>query len=513
MFLDYLILVLFAGGMIAVGVITKQRTKSVNDFLLAGKKGLNGWMSAFSYGTTYFSSVIFIGYAGSFGRQFGLASVWIGIGNAIFGSFLAWLLLAKKTKNMTLRLGAKTMPEYFEKRYDSKNLRTFAAIIIFIFLIPYSASVYNGLSSLFQLVFGIPGYVVIIALAVLTAVYLFLGGYMATAISDFIQGLIMIVGVIIMMIFFLNKVNWDVSNLATDVNKTWFTFSGDSKGLYGNTVSLISLIILTSFGVYGLPQTVHKYYTVRDKKSIKQGMIVSTLFALLIGFSAYFVGSLSTLFSEEAVINASNDNVIPVMLKLVIPVGLLGLIATLILSASMSTLASVSLSSASVLAIDIYEQKIGKNAEDKKVKLIMRVACLVFVAISLTLALLNMKFNITAIAYMMGISWGTLAGCFIGPFVLGMYNKKVTKTAVWFSMVGTLILTAVLVVVLGYDKAGFDCTFGVALKNGVSCSPLIGVICMAYSLIITFVVSIFTKKPKEETIDKAFNVRAENEIA
>lgn len=512
MVLDYIILALYALGMVAIALYTRNRSKSVNDFLLAGKNGLNGWMSAFAYGTTYFSAVIFVGYAGNFGRAYGLASVWIGIGNAIIGSLFAWKVLAKRTKNMTARLSSKTMPEFFEKRYESKALKLCSAIIIFIFLIPYSASVYNGLSSLFETVFGIPGWVMMIALAALTALYLFFGGYFATALSDFIQGIIMLIGVVLMVICFMNykTVNWNLSELVSNPELNWFTFSSSNKGLYGNTLSLLSLIFLTSFGVWALPQTIHKYYAVRDGKAIKQGMIVSTLFALVIGFGAYFVGALSAFFPETA--NLGADYVVPEMLSIVIPTGLIGIIAVLILSASMSTLSSVSLASASVVAIDIYKGKIKTDASDKQVNVLMRILCLVFVAISVILAILNERFNIAAIAYLMGLSWGTLAGCFMGPYVLGLLWKKVTKSAVWSSIISSLVLTVALIFVFGYDKNGWNCTFGVALKTGVSCSPMIGVICIIFSIIITFAVSLFTKQPSNEVIEQAFNAPLENEV-
>ncbi len=512
MVLDYIILILYALGMVVIALYTHNRSKSVNDFLLAGKNGLNGWMSAFAYGTTYFSAVIFVGYAGNFGRAYGLASVWIGIGNAIIGSLFAWKVLAKRTKNMTSRLSVKTMPEFFEKRYESKALKLCSAIIIFIFLIPYSASVYNGLSSLFETVFGIPGWVMMVALAALTALYLFFGGYFATALSDFIQGIIMLIGVVFMVFCFMNykTVSWNLSELTSNPNLNWFTFSSTNKGLYGNTVSLLSLIFLTSFGVWALPQTIHKYYAVRDGKAIKQGMIVSTLFALVIGFGAYFVGALSAFFPETA--NLGADYVVPEMLSIVIPTGLIGIIAVLILSASMSTLSSVSLASASVVAIDIYKGKINTEASDKKVNALMRILCLVFVAISVILAILNEKFNIAAIAYLMGLSWGTLAGCFMGPYVLGLLWKKVTKAAAWSSVISSILLTIALIFVFGYDKNGWNCTFGVALKTGVSCSPMIGVICMLFSIIITFAVSLFTKNPSDVTIEQAFNAPLENEV-
>ncbi len=513
MFWDYIILAVYTLAMVGVAIYTKNRSGSVDDFLLAGKKGLNGWMTAFAYGTTYFSAVIFIGYAGQFGRQFGLASVWIGIGNAIIGTLFAWLVLAKRTKNMTRRLEAKTMPEFFEKRYGSKNLKLFSAIVIFIFLIPYSASVYNGLSALFETVFGIEGWIVMIALAALTALYLFFGGYFATALSDFIQGIIMIVGVAMMVFCFMNheNVSWSISELIDDPNLTWFTFGNENaSGIYGTTVSLISLTLLTSLGVWALPQTIHKYYAIRDKKAITQGIVVSTIFALIIGFVAYFTGALSFFFPETQ--GVSDSFVIPTMLKLVIPAGLMGIIAVLILSASMSTLSSVSLASASVIAVDIYKGAINKDAKDKNVNAVMRILCLIFVAISVILALLNEKFGIAAIAYMMGLSWGTLAGCFMGPYVLGVIWKRVTKPAVWTSIISSLVLTATLIVVLGFDKNGWACDLGTALQSGVGCSPLIGVICMIFSLIITVIVSLCTKRPDDEVLYNAFNKPIQGEI-
>ena len=512
MALDYIILILYALCMVGIAIYTRNRSKSVNDFLLAGKKGLGGWMSAFSYGTTYFSAVIFIGYAGKFGAEYGLAAVWIGVANAIIGALLAWIVLARRTKNMTARLSAKTMPEFFERRFGGGRLKLVSAVIVFVFLIPYSASVYNGLSNLFEAIFGIPGWVIMIILAALTALYLFFGGYFATALSDFIQGIIMLVGVAVMVICFMNheNVDWDLSALTSDPELNWITFESEKGGIYGHTASLLSLVLLTSFGVFALPQTIHKYYAIRDRRAIKQGTVVSTLFALIIGFGAYFVGSLSSLFPETAALGG--DDIIPYMLKTVIPTGLMGVIAVLILSASMSTLASVSLSSASVVAIDIYKGKINPKASDKRTNIVMRALCLVFVLISVVIAILNQKLGITAIAYMMGLSWGTLAGCFIGPFVLGVVWKKVTRTAVWASIISCLTLTAGLIVFFGYDKLGYACTFGEALGAGVGCSPMIGVICMAASMIITTVVSLFTKAPSEDMLHEAFDRKIENEV-
>ena len=144
-------------------------------------------------------------------------------------------------------------------------------------------------------------------------------------------------------------IDWNISALFTE-GPNPFTSEANKGGIFGDAVSLLSLVGLTSFGVWALPQTIHKYYAIRDKKAIYQGIIVSTAFALLIGAIAYFSGALSYFFPQE-VIGTNPDKFIPHMLKL-IPAGLMGIIAVLILSASMSTLSSVSLASASVVAVE-----------------------------------------------------------------------------------------------------------------------------------------------------------------
>ena len=284
---------------------------------------------------------------------------------------------------------------------------------------------------------------------------------------------------------------------------------GDKGFLSSPAVNVIALVLLTSLGVYGLPQTVHKYYAVRDKKAVTQGMIVSTIFAFIVGVAAYMIGAFGRLFYTSAEVAGFGknafDQIVPHMLNDVIPMGFQGLIAVLVLSASMSTLASVSLAASSVLSIDFYKGSINKDASDKSVTLIMRLFCGVFVAISVGIALLNNYYEIAAIAYLMGLSWGTLSGCFFGPFVLGMYNKKITKTAAISSVVGGLVLTVALIFVFGSVQAGAGAGFGDILKAGVACSPLIGVICMVASCIIVVVVSLFTKPLEKEIVAAAFD--------
>lgn len=484
-----LILVAYILMMIVIAVVCRKKSRSLNDFFLAGR-GLGGWMTAFAYGTTYFSSVIFVGYAGKFGWSMGLGAIWIGIGNALIGALLAWKLLAKRTRLMTHNLGASTMPEFFATRYNDRGLKLFSAIIIFTFLIPYSASVYQGLGYLFEMVFGIDSIWCILIMAVLTALYLFFGGYFATALSDFVQGIIMLIGVVVMVILLMRspEVNWSegLSKLWTD---GFGLLPASGGGLDSPLFNCIILVLLTSFGVWGLPQSVHKFYAVKSNKSIKQAMVVSTIFCLVIGFGAYFTGALGHLFFSE-VPEGGFDLIVPQMLQKALPSAVLGLIVVLVLSASMSTLASLSLSGASSVAVDAYKGFIKKDASEKQVNWMLRGFCLFFVVVSVLLAV----FKISAIVTLMSLSWGVLAGCFIGPYVLGLYSKKVNKYGAYASMVACLVLTLILVIVFGViEPKANGLTFANMISDGVKRAPLIGVICMAVSPIVTYITSLIFK--------------------
>lgn len=494
--IQLIILLVYILVMVAIAYFCRKKTSNVDDYLLAGR-GLNGWMSAFSYGTAYFSAVIFVGYAGKFGWNFGLSATFIGLGNAIFGTYLAWKVLGRRTRNITRSLNARTLPEFFEKRYESKNIKMASCIIIFVFLIPYSTSVYQGLAYLFEAMFGISFIWCIVLMASVTALYLFFGGYLATSMSDFVQGIIMLAGVIVMvlMLFARPEVNWGEGIAKLVKNYGWFpTFKGgmliDSPGF-----NLVILILLTSFGIWALPQSIHKFYAIRDDEAIKKATVISTGFSGIIGIGAYLTGALTSLFLVRSDFG-SYDTAVPIMLTKALPSAMLGLILVLVLSASMSTLSSLSLAGSSAIAVDLYKGYINPNADDKKVKIILRIMCLCFVILSAVLAILNIDIIVT----LMSLSWGTLAGCFMGPYVLGLYSKKITKAGAWSSLICGLLVTLALTIIFGYLDAPKGVHFGIILKTGIGRSPLTGVVAMVVSVIVTPLVSLFTKKPSENVL-------------
>ncbi len=480
----YLILALFIASMVAVSVITSKKASSLDGFLL-GSRGIGGWMSAFGYGTTYFSAVVFIGYAGTFGMSLGLGAVWIGIANAVVGSLLAWIVLAKRTRDMTQSLNASTMPEFFEKRYDSKYLKLYSAIVIAFFIIPYCTSVYQGIGYIIEAVLGIPFVWSVVIMAVLVGAYLFVGGFFANAVSNFIQGIIMLVGVVIMIVLMM---------LAPEVNgiEGLQKLIDSGYGFFPSSVSptehwfdapsaqLIFNILLTSIGIWAVPQSVQKFYAIKNDRAIAQGTVISFVFALLVGGGAYFNGSLARLFYPEMPIEGT-ANIIPNILlsNTLMNYAVLGFICVLVLSASMSTLSSLALVSASSVGVDVYKGYIKKDVSDKKIKIIVRVLCFFFVILSAVFAILE----VDAIVTLMSLSWGTMAGCFIGPYIYGLYLKKSNKYGAYVSITGCLMLTIILIFVFG-DITGAK-TFGEYLSFGIKKSPMIGVFAMAQSMVIT----------------------------
>lgn len=494
---------IFAAVMLGIGLYSYHKTKTIDGFLLGGRN-VGAWISAFAYGTSYFSAVIFVGYAGKHGWDIGIGGMWIGIGNAILGCLASWLLFAERTRAMTHALGTKTMPEFFERRYNSKGLKIFSAIIIFVFLVPYSAAVYQGLGTMFNVIFpSISVNYCMLIIAVLTAIYLVLGGYLATAYTDFIQGIIMIVGLVCMFVAVINNdavggFSEAFKNLANVVdNGDGITGSQLTSIFGGSKFSFLCVnILLTSFGTWGLPQMVTKFYAVKDKASIKRATVISTVFCLVIGIGAYLTGAFSRLVLGNTLPVGGKDSVIPQMLLTALGDGgasilILAVILLLLLSASMSTLASVVLTSASAISVDLVPE-LKKNYTKKTQMTLTRILCLVFVALSYLFA----TCKISIIVNIMSFSWGTVAGCFIGAYVWGLFSKKVTKIGAISGMVAGLCTVAIPTIVI---------TITQSFSSAVGFAPQMGVAAMIVSLITVPLVSCFTKKYPQEHIDYVFN--------
>ena len=495
MFIKLAFLVVFFGVMVGIGLYCRKHTTDVNGFVLGGR-AVGPWLTAFAYGTSYFSAVVFVGYAGQFGWKYGIAATWAGIGNALLGSLLAWVVLGRRTRVMTQHLDSATMPQFFENRFQSRSLKLAASAIIFIFLIPYTASLYNGLSRLFGMAFHVDYAVCVIAMAVLTGVYVIAGGYMATAINDFIQGIIMIVGIIAVVGAVLKSQGGFLAALDGLARVSDPTVS-DTPGVFASffgpdPVGLLGVVLLTSLGTWGLPQMVQKFYAIRSEKAIDKGTIISTVFAAIVAGGCYFLGGFGRLFSDQVDVAANGyDSIVPTMLEGLSTV-LIAVVVILVLSASMSTLSSLVLASSSTLTLDFIKDTIVKDMDEKRQILTMRLLIVVFIAISVVLAIVQYRSNVTFIAQLMGVSWGALAGAFLAPFLYGLYWKKTTRGACWASF---LFSTVVMLANIFFGKY-----FPTLLQSPINA----GAFCMLAGLIIVPVVSMVTPRLPQGQIDRIF---------
>ncbi len=496
MFIKLSFLFIFFGVMLFVGFYCRKHTTDVSGFVLGGRS-VGPWLTAFAYGTSYFSAVVFVGYAGQFGWKYGIAATWTGIANALLGSLLAWTVLGRRTRVMTQHIDANTMPKFFEKRFRSRSLKIVSAAIIFIFLIPYTASLYNGLSRLFAMAFNIDYSVCVIIMAVLTGIYVIAGGYMATAINDFIQGIIMLVGIVAVIVAVLKSQGGfmqALDSLAQVTDTTVSTTPGVFASFFGpDPKNLLGVMILTSLGTWGLPQMVQKFYAIKSEKDINKGTIISTLFAIIIAGGCYFLGGFGRLFGDKIdVAKDGFDAIVPSMLE-GLPTVLIAIVIVLVLSASMSTLSSLVLVSSSTLTLDFLADVEKKEMTEKKKLTVMRCLIVLFIGISVVLAIVQVKNGVTFIAQLMGVSWGALAGAFLGPFLYGLYWKKTTKTACWVNFIFSSFVMVANIFARPY--------FPELLQSPINA----GAFCMIAGLVIVPLVSLLTKAPEKTEVDEIFS--------
>jgi len=500
MIIKVVLLLLFFAVTISVGFYFRRKVANVNDFVLGGR-AVGPWLTAFAYGTSYFSAVIFVGYAGQFGWRFGTAATWVGLGNAFIGSLMPWVILGRRTRVMTQHLKSATMPEFFGSRFNAASLKIGASLILFIFLIPYTASLYNGLSRLFEMAFGIDFIYCIIGMAVLTAVYVVVGGYFATAANDFIQGIIMLCGIVAIITAVLHSNGGFINALAKMAAVEAKNVNGDVvpgilTSFFGpDPLSLLGVIILTSLGTWGLPQMVSKFYSIKSEKMISKGAIVSTFFGLVVAGGCYFLGSFGRLYGSSNIYNEKGaivfDAIVPAMLSN-FPDFLIGIVIVLVFAASISTLSSLVMASSSTLTLDFLKGHIIKNMNEKKQLFIIRALIVVFIIISSCIAIIQYKGSISFIAQLMGISWGALAGSFLAPFLYGLYWKRVTKPAVWCNFIFSTVLMTLNIF--------FRAKFPAVLQSPINA----GAFTMLAGFIIVPVISILTKAPDKNAVDNCF---------
>ena len=448
------VLAAYALMIILVGITGFRKARSFSDYFLGGGK-VGAWMTAFTYGTAYFSAVMFIGFAGKIGWGFGYSGLWVALGNTLVGVLAVWWLLGPKIKKMSVDYGVHTIAEYLDKRYKSPFLKLFSSICIFVFFIPYTAAVFMGLSYLFRSTFGIDYTLALILMGGFTAIYLVLGGYKSITVIDMIFGIIMLVGVGVLL-FSILKEGHGLGNITDGIAAIdpRLTEPVGPPGWW----PLFSLVFLTSVAPMAMPQLVQKFYAIRDNRAIRIGMIGSTVFALIITGIGYFSGATTRFFltPDNAPMAFKEggpvfDALMPELLTRIIPEALSVVILLLILSASMSTLAALVLISSSTVAKDLYAGFVNRKISDSTLTSLMRVCSAIIVILSVILA----YYRPSTIVSILGISWGAIGAAFLGPFIWGLFMKRANKVgAISSSVIGLAVCMGLYLTGTASPQAG-----------------------------------------------------------
>ncbi len=502
--LPFILTSLFFITLLIIAAWGMKRTHNLNDFFLGGKT-LGPWILAISYGTAYFSAVVFIGFAGQYGWLCSYKALWVGILNAGVGGLLAWIVLGRRTRQMTRRFNSMTMPEFFAARYNSPRMKIITAMIIFIFLLPYSASVFAGLGYLFERVFHIELKFALTITTVITGVYVVCGGYKAAARIDFLQGIIMFFGTLLMVIFVTKYFGGPSECLSAAQAKYQerLTLNNSPEGVR-QIPNLVfwSVVFMTSIAPWGLPQMVHKYYAIKDESQIFRGAIITLVFALMIGCAAYLTGAFShllpqnileqTFIQKDGMTLIDTNKLVPLILETALPQWLLAIILLLVLSASMSTLSSLVLVSASAISIDLYKGSFCSDKSERHYLWFMRALSAIFIIISWLIAL----FNPSWIVPLMSLSWGAVAGAFLSPYLFGLYWKKTTKAGAFSGMISGFVTMNLI-----YWGLFFCSGPGTARMY----SPLAASIAIIVPFLIVPVVSLITKPLASCVVEQAFD--------
>ena len=497
------LLLLYVAAMLVIGWLSMRRTRDVRDFFLGGRS-LGPWLSAFAYGTTYFSAVLFIGYAGKLGWAFGIHTLWIVAGNTLVGTLAAWALLAGRTRDMTARLGVLTLPEFLRARYGSWGLQVVAALVVFVFLVPYSASVLMGLSYLFEMTLQVRYETALLLLTGITAVYLVMGGYFAVAVSDFLRGIVEFAGVLTMVYLLAHRPQaggfvaatrallGDPRVMAPGLAATKVVGAGTALAVaVPGWLTLASLVLVTSLGPWALPQMVQKFYSIRSRADVTRALTIASVFSAFMAFGAYFSGALTHLYYGPRLPPALLGPAGPVWDKIMphfittsgLPAALVLVVALMVFSASMSSLSSLVLVSSSAIALDVHGALSDRRAHPRRTLGLLRTLCALFVALSLAIAIAKPA----VIVNLMVMSWGTLAGVFLAPYLYGLFWRRTTRAGVYAGIATGLACALLLFPIWGGD--------------GV---PLAGAITLLAPLVVVPVVSLLTPAPDPALVARAF---------
>lgn len=468
--------------MLGVGYWSGRRVKSIGDFMLGGRT-VGPWLNAFAYAASVFMPWVFVGLASTLGWHYGLKAVWAGLAIALIGVALPWLALAGRAREMSARVNAVTLPEFFGARFQCLGTQGVASVITVFFSLLLAAGVYAGLATLAGTALNLRQGEILIFLTLLSTLTLAMGGYFDLAVGGFLRGVIQFFGILILLVVFTRD-----QGALVGVWKT-LAASPTTTALFAPTafhltpeLYLFCLVLVLGVGMWGMPHLVQKFFAMCRRADVPIATSVSGVFALLLAFCIFFMGAVTRIYFTDHTVN------VPTLMNNMLTLfdtGWIPLLAlAVVFSAAMNVLSSVLLVAAGGVVIDlggvIVQRQIRAHAAIKT----LRITVFVMAGLSVLLAFLLAE----RLEGLLMLSWCALAGAFVMPFTFSLFWKRTSKMGVIMGML--LGMSTALVLIATW---------------GMTFAPFAGTIALAVSFVVTPLVSLFTKAPSPERVNAAFH--------
>jgi solute:Na+ symporter, SSS family len=508
---------LFAAVFLFLGYLGYRKTKTAEDYFIAGGK-MGPLIVAFSYGATFISAVALIGFSG-IASVYGHSILWLAFLNIFVGIFIAFVVYGLRTRKMGLSLKAMTLPELLGKRFNSVKLQQTSGLIIGIFMVAYTSAVFLAIASLFQVTFGIPYWLCVVIFTLIVGIYLIIGGSYAVMWTHAVQAIVMLVGIIILTVGvyvmlggigpaheaaaaltpeMLNSIGSPAATQAPNGLTSMPPF------LSKPFMMVLTLIFGVGIGVLAQPQLITRYLTAKNNKALRLAVPYGGIFILLMTFTAFSIGPLCnvlmyrnnimypTMESAGAIV-ANPDAVVPTIINNLFPAWFILIFLFAILAAAMSTAAALFQTAGAAIGRDVIEKSMMKQITPEKSIFITRIATVVIVIATLIITLNPLD----VVAFMTAFFFGLMACTFLAPYTLMLYWKKTNKLGVWIGMLGGFLFTITWYILIYFKTA--PKIIGTPLVGNYIINMLDPIfIGLPLSFLLTILFSSILKQDKEE---------------
>ena len=480
---------------IGVGIyfFTKSRGGNEKDYFLGGRN-MNGIVAAFSAGASDMSAWVLMGLPGAI-CVLGFGQIWISIG-LLIGTILAWIFIAPKLRRYAIKAGDSiTIPQFFTNRFKEKNptLRIACAVIFMVAYCLYAASSITACGTVFAKIMpAAEDYKVIVEIvaALIIVAYTLLGGFNAVCWTDFIQGMIMLVALMVVPIiaFIMLQANGPVAAVTTTEN--YYSFL--SSGIF-DWASIADILTGLGWGLgyFGMPHIVIRYMSIRSEKEMRRSQMVGIVWFIIILVFATLVALVAHEYLGSVINGDNKESVFIILVERIFNYGALALIGGLLLSAiiaaAMSTADSQLLAASSAFSSDIYKAVLRKEASDKEMLWVGRIE----VAVILVIALLIALFVSSSIMSLVSAAWSIFGASFGPVMILALYWRRFNFKGACAAIISGFAVSVLWMVLFNFEYYGFT-----SLVYNTGLYEIIPGFVMG--LVVAIIVSILTKEPSAE---------------